>query len=73
MDGRTVSVRLSVWFEGVKWRIAGGRRATLHWWYLVLVGVPIAWIGAEEIVALPWETELAGRPHDENRVHRPFG
>lgn len=53
MDGRTVSVRLSVWFEGVKWRIAGGRRATLHWWYLVLAGVLIAWLGVAEVVALP--------------------
>ncbi|TPF78285.1 MULTISPECIES: hypothetical protein [unclassified Bifidobacterium] len=60
MDGHTVSVRLAVWFEGVKWRIAGGRRATLHWWYLVLAGVPIAWIGSEEIVAPPWGNRAGG-------------
>ena len=53
MDGRSLSVGLSIWFEGVKWRIANGRRVTLHRWYLALAGVLIVWLGVAEAVALP--------------------
>ena len=53
MDGRSLSVGLSIWFEGVKWRLANGRRVTLHRWYLALAGVLIVWLGVAEAVALP--------------------
>mgnify|MGYP000037239340 CR=1 FL=1 len=46
-------IRLSVWFESLKWRISNGRRHTLNWWYLVLAGVLIVWLGVAEAVALP--------------------
>lgn len=53
MGGVGVSVRLSIWFEGVKWRIRNGRRVTLRWWYLVLAGVLVAWLGVAEVLAAP--------------------
>ncbi|MCH9277120.1 MULTISPECIES: hypothetical protein [Bifidobacterium] len=52
-------IRLSVWFESLKWRIAAWRCITLNWWYLVLAAVLIIWLGVAEAVALPAYGEYA--------------
>lgn len=46
-------IRLTVWIQSLRWRIAAERHCTLNWWYLGLAAVSIVWLGLAEAVALP--------------------
>lgn len=46
-------IKLSVWFESLKWRIRGWRSVTLCWPYLSICMFFVACTGVAEVVAVP--------------------